>query len=107
MISMKRIVYRICLLLFVSFAFINGFSQVRLPGIIGSHMVLQQKSLVNLWGWADPGENITISAEWDTTNYHVTCSSGALWSIKIKTPKAGGPFRIHISGHNAIILEDV
>ena len=80
---------------------------VRLPSIIGSHMVLQQKSKVKLWGWSAPAENITISVSWDTSQYKVTASRGARWVTEIKTPAAGGPYTIKIKASNEILLEDV
>jgi len=80
---------------------------VRLPSIIGSHMVLQQKSKVKLWGWSAPAENITISVSWDTTQYKVTASRGARWVTEINTPAAGGPYTIKIKASNEILLEDV
>ncbi len=30
-------------------------ADVRLPALVGDHMVLQQNDTVNVWGWADPG----------------------------------------------------
>ncbi|NUM75547.1 hypothetical protein HUU40_14400, partial [candidate division KSB1 bacterium] len=50
----------------------SGFSEIRLPAVLGSHMVLQQKSEVNLWGWSNPGEKIRVMVDWDTTIYHAT-----------------------------------
>lgn len=35
-------------------------AEVRLPGVIGDHMVLQQDKPIAIWGWAEPGERITI-----------------------------------------------
>jgi sialate O-acetylesterase len=32
-----------------------------LPAIFGDHMVLQQDTKIPIWGWADPGETITIT----------------------------------------------
>ena len=84
-----------------------AFADVRLPAIIGSHMVLQQKSQVKIWGWCDPTEKIKISANWDTVTYNTTGSDHAKWSIEIKTPTSGGPFKITINGNNTIVLEDV
>jgi sialate O-acetylesterase len=105
---MKSVFYGILLLLSGSVFSISATpGQIRLPAIIGSHMVLEQQAEVNLWGWCHPSENITIIPDWDTITYHVTGSSGALWKVKIKTPAAGGPYRIRISGFNQIILEDV
>jgi sialate O-acetylesterase len=84
-----------------------SIAAVRLPSIIGSHMVLQQNAQVKLWGWSAPAETITIQVSWDTTNYKVVASRGARWMTSIKTPAAGGPFTIRIKASNEIILDDV
>ena len=91
-------------LLFIS---VTVSANVRLPAIIGPHMVLQQNAAVKIWGWSDPGEKITLKTDWDTTTYTTVGSSGANWSIQIKTPAAGGPYRIIINGYNQIVLQDV
>lgn len=78
---------------------------VRLPAILGSHMVLQQKSEVKLWGWCSPAEKIVIKTSWDTITYKASGTSGARWIQKIKTPVAGGPYTITIN--ESTILEDV
>ena len=70
-------------------------------------MVLQQNSEVKLWGWGDPGEKIKITTTWDTTTYTVSSTSNAKWSTMIKTPVAGGPYKISIKGKNSIELDDV
>lgn len=90
--------------LILSFA---SFANVRLPAIIGSHMVLQSNSKVTIWGWCDPGEKIKLKAGWDTTTYNATGSWGAKWSIQLQTPNAGGPYSISINGNNNITLDDV
>ena len=89
------------------FATIASKANVRLPNIIGSHMVLQQKSTVKLWGWSAPTENITIKVSWDTTTYKVVAGRDAKWITSIKTPEAGGSYSITIQGNNTIKLEDV
>ncbi len=86
---------------------VNAFSAIRLPNIIGSHMVLQQNSKIKIWGWGAPAEKVTIKASWDTTQYITETNNGAKWSTEIVTPKAGGPFTINIAGENTIVLEDV
>ncbi|HET9825865.1 MAG TPA: sialate O-acetylesterase, partial [Chitinophagaceae bacterium] len=75
--------------------------------VIGSHMVLQQKTEVTIWGWCDAAEKIKLGTNWDTTTYTTVGSSSARWSMQIKTPAAGGPYQITIEGHNKIVLEDV
>jgi sialate O-acetylesterase len=86
---------------------LSAHAAVRLPAIIGSHMVLQQKAEVTIWGWADPGEKITLKASWDTATYSTTGNGHAKWSLKLRTPAAGGPHTISIKGTNSIVLEDV
>src|SRR5262245_49265936 len=36
-------------------------ADVRLPAIIGDNMVLQADRAVPIWGWADPGEEVTVT----------------------------------------------
>src|SRR5690349_15420488 len=91
------------------FVFISNilFANIRLPAIIGSHMVLQEKSEVTIWGWCDVSEKIKLKTTWDTATYTVTGSTSAKWEIKLTTPAAGGPYTITIGGNNEITLEDV
>ncbi|MCE1199596.1 MAG: sialate O-acetylesterase, partial [Marinilabiliales bacterium] len=103
---MKKIFLFISCFLVLCFAS-AGFvkAEVRLPAILGSHMVLQQNSEVNLWGWCGPSEKIVVKASWDTTHYVTTGTSGARWAMKIKTPSAGGPYTLTFN--NKLVLEDV
>ncbi|WP_305660231.1 sialate O-acetylesterase [Daejeonella sp.] len=98
---------RIQLLVLICFTSLSLLANIRLPNIIGSHMVLQQKSSVKLWGWAAPGEKITIKTSWDNTAYQTQASNDAKWLTEIKTPEAGGPYSITLQGNNTIELEDV
>ena len=61
--------------------------RIKLPSIISGNMVLQQKSDVKLWGWADPGEEVCISTSWSRKVYSVQAGEDGKWSIYIKTPK--------------------
>ena len=36
-------------------------ADVKLPAVIGDHMVLQQGMPVPIWGWAEPGEQVTVT----------------------------------------------
>ena len=92
---------------FLCFTTITSIANVRLPNIIGSHMVLQQKSTVKLWGWSAPAESIKIKVSWDTATYKVVAGRDAKWITSIKTPEAGGSYAITIQGNNTIKLEDV
>jgi sialate O-acetylesterase len=93
------------ILLFISF---YARSNIRLPDIINNDMVLQQQTEVKLWGWGEPNEKVTITTSWDNKTYTpVTVNGNAEWEIKIKTPAAGGPYQINLSGNNKISLSNV
>jgi sialate O-acetylesterase len=100
---MKRLQAAILAFLLSSMA----FGQVRLPSVIGSHMVLQQLSNVPLWGWAKPAETVTVVTSWD--GQVVTCKADqeGRWKVNVATPTAGGPYTIQISGRNKINLQDI
>ncbi|HEY1115169.1 MAG TPA: sialate O-acetylesterase [Chitinophagaceae bacterium] len=104
---MKKILRSTLLsLLALSFS-VTALADVRLPAILGDHMVLQQSTEVQLWGWCDPNERIEIRTGWDTTTYRTTGTAAAKWSVKVKTGAAGGPYTIHIKGNNTVQVNDV
>ncbi|HEX7903206.1 MAG TPA: sialate O-acetylesterase [Chitinophagaceae bacterium] len=93
----------LCLLLLSK----NVFADVRLPAIISDNMVLQQKSVVALWGWADAGETIEIKNSWDNKTIKTIAAENGNWQLKLKTTIAGGPYTIVIKGNNTITLNNV
>src|SRR5690348_14869203 len=96
------------LLFFVFFSLNSSFANVRLPAVISSGMVLQQRSEDPLWGWASPGEEIAITANWaGSTTVKTKADSNGRWRTKIKMPAAGGPFTITVKANNTILLENV
>ncbi|MBW8016472.1 MAG: sialate O-acetylesterase [Planctomycetes bacterium] len=99
----RRIILVGLVALFVSLAVAN----VKLPAVFGDNMVLQQQSEVTIWGWADPGEEVTVSACWKASASTKTGNDGK-WSVKIKTPKTGnGPHELTIKGNYTITLKNV
>lgn len=102
---MKNIIYSSFFLLLGICS--NTFANVRLPNIIGSHMVLQQQTSVKIWGWADPSDTVAITTSWDDKTYKTKTNGGARWALPIQTPKAGGPYSIIVKSGNTILLEDV
>lgn len=100
---MKKVILSIIILL-ISW---SGFSAIRLPAIISSNMVLQQRSEITLWGWADPGEKIMITTSWSGKTDSTVTTRDANWKLLISTPAAGGPFTITLKGQNEITLENI
>lgn len=82
-------------------------ANIRLPGIIGNNMVLQQQHRVKLWGWADPMEKVSVTTSWDQHSYAATTTGNARWEIAFQTPAAGGPYTITFAGKNRLTLTNV
>ncbi|MFA6128356.1 MAG: sialate O-acetylesterase [Bacteroidales bacterium] len=95
-----------CGLSLVSSGF-SAFGQISLPAVIGSHMVLQQKSDAPIWGWAKPGENVSLSTSWNGQSVTTVAGTDGKWMVKVKTPEAGGPYTLEIKGKNKIQLSDI
>lgn len=85
----------------------DSFSLVKLPAIFSDHMVLQQKTKVQFWGWADPGEMVSVNPGWSERAIGAKTDASGKWEVSIRTPSAGGPYTINIKGNNSIKLEDV
>lgn len=91
-----------------SIGFVSAsLGDVKLPAIVSDSMVLQQQAEINVWGWADPDEKVTISPSWCDQQYTCVANQEKKWKTKIKTPEAGGPYTIKISGKNKIILDNI
>lgn len=67
----------------------NADGKVRLPGVIGNGMILQQQSEARLWGWSKPGYSVEVKASWLTESYTTKVGKDGKWLVKIKTPAAG------------------
>ena len=93
----------LCFLCFCTFS----SAEVRLPSILADNMVLQQRSSVNIWGWANPGEIVHVKAGWATAPVSAVAGSDGKWQIRLRTTKAGGPYGITITGKNQIVLKNV
>ncbi len=102
---MRKYLLSITFLFAITFSYVEA--EVRLPAIIGNHMVLQQKSDVKLWGWCDPSEKIKITSGWNNGIDSTIGNADGKWMLTMKTPEAGGPYTLTINGHNKIVLEDV
>jgi len=98
---------RLVLLALVLLVASAASAEVRLPAVIGSHMVLQRDTQAPIWGWADPGQKVTVRAQWQWFDTVAWADKDGRWSVRLATPPAGGPYTITIEGPNRIVLEDV
>ena len=80
-------------------------AEVRLPHIFGDHMVLQQHQAIPVWGWATPGEQITVQVAQRSAT--TTANADGQWRLKLDSLSAGGPFELTVAGTNTVVLHDV
>ncbi|MDQ8181552.1 sialate O-acetylesterase [Pelagicoccus sp. SDUM812005] len=81
-------------------------AEVRLNSLFSDGMVVQRETEIPIWGWADAGETVSITASWGASAQTTTNADGT-WKTSLATPAAGGPFEITIAGENEIVLDDV
>jgi sialate O-acetylesterase len=82
-------------------------ADVKLPAVIGEHMVLQQNRSVALWGFADPNETVRVKADWRNEEIETKADAYGRWKVMLETPAAGGPHELHVAARNEIVLRDV
>ncbi|AWV97661.1 sialate O-acetylesterase [Arcticibacterium luteifluviistationis] len=101
---MKKHLQLVLLVLFLYPQFV--FADVKLNALFTDHMVIQRETKIPIWGWADAGEKVTVKGSWGKKASTVADKNGA-WKLTLKTPKAGGPYQITVSGKNKILIDDV
>ncbi|HEX6878916.1 MAG TPA: sialate O-acetylesterase [Terriglobales bacterium] len=99
---MKRV---FILLLFILFCASVLTAEVRLPAVLADHMVFQRNQPVHIWGWADPGETVTVTFRQESVS--TTADHFGHWSAFLKPGAAGGPFDLQVRGTNSIRLTDI
>jgi len=91
-----------CLLLASSAAVL---ADVRLPALISDNMVLLQDAKANVWGWADPGEKVTVKLG-DKSAQGAADAEGH-WSVKLTELKPGVAGDMTVSGKNTLTVKNV
>lgn len=81
-------------------------ADVKLPAIFGSHMVLQQNQPINVWGWAEPGESVTVT--FGKNSASAKADQDGNWKVKLPAVTADGKtHELSVVGKNEIKLTDV
>ena len=81
-------------------------ADVKLPGIFGDHMVLQQEIKVPVWGTADPDEPITVTAGDHTTK--TNADTKGVWRVNLDPfPNGTAPLSLTVAGKNTLKFSDV
>jgi len=80
-------------------------AEVRLPSVFSDNMVLQREIPVNIWGWAKPGEKVSVV--FNNQNQTAITGKDGKWKLQLNPMKAGGPYDLTIKGKNVIVIKNI
>lgn len=80
-------------------------ADVRLPAVFSDHMVLQRDATVPVWGWADPGEKVTVTIGGQVQA--ATADTAGKWMVKLSRLDRVVPPTLTVKGRNTITINDV
>ena len=105
---MKILKHFLLFLLIAVFFTFHIRAEIKLPAIFADDMVLQQKSAVSIWGWANPNATVKLVGSWDKKTYTVKSDAKGFWKQKIQTSEAGfKPYTLSISDGKEIVLKNI
>jgi sialate O-acetylesterase len=87
------------------FTSVNTFADVKMLSLFSDGMVLQRDKPVNIWGWANVGESITVSL-----NGHKQKTKGdknGRWIVSLPAMPAGGSFDLEVKANNTLFFRNV
>lgn len=68
-------------------------------------MVFQREQANPVWGWADAGEEVTVSI--NGQSHTATADENGDWRVELEPLPGGGPYSLQIDGKNSLTFEDV
>ena len=87
---------------------VEAGADVKLPAVFNDNMVLQQQSQVDVWGWAKPHTNVSVTGSWNRKTYSAKSDANGYWRLKIATPAAGfTPYSLTVSDGKAVTISNI
>lgn len=80
-------------------------ADVTLPKVFGTGMVMQRDMKLPVWGWAAPGEAVTVALAGQTAQ--TTATAKGEWRVDLAPLAAGGPHTLTVKGQNVAEIPDV
>jgi len=78
-------------------------ADLKLSSVFSDHMVLQREMPVPVWGWADPGQKVTVEFAGQTKS--ATADAGGKWVVNLEAmPASSEPQTLKV---NALTIADV
>jgi sialate O-acetylesterase len=107
-LEMRSFIAQLLPLATISFLLLTGpkaLADIRLSVLFSDHMVLQAQVEAPIWGWADPGENVTVAMNGMTAQ--TTAGPDGKWQTKLGKLASGGPHILEVAGKNRLVIKDV
>ncbi|MFO1478063.1 MAG: sialate O-acetylesterase [Verrucomicrobiota bacterium] len=73
--------------------------------IFGDRMVLQRGKPNTIWGWARPGEKVTVEIAGRSES--AVAGADGRWEARIRPPAPGGPYTVSVDGSQHVKLHEV
>src|SRR5579862_3002640 len=81
-------------------------ADVRLPAIIGNNMVLQADKPLPLWGWAEPGEDVTVTLGAEKATAKADAQGS--WKVSLAPQKTSATaVEMTVAGKNSIKVTNI
>jgi sialate O-acetylesterase len=96
-----RVLASVAVLLFAA----TARAEIKLPAIIGEHMVLQRDREIPIWGWDSPGTDVRVTL--GEAKASAKADSDGKWIAKLPAQPAGGPHTLSVEGTNRVELKDI
>jgi len=79
---------------------------VKLSGIFGDHMIMQEGAKLPVWGWADPNEKVTVTL--GKASASTIAGADGTWRVDLPSvPQGGEPQVMTVEGKNTVTFQDV
>lgn len=100
---MKIFLKSFVLLFFLS---VNLCADVKMPSFFSDNMVLQRDIPLNVWGWASPGEAVTVSFAGQTVS--AAADNDGKWAVKLAPLQLNKEAQeLSVSGKNKLSFKNV
>ena len=84
---------------------LSAYADVSLPSMFSDGMVLQRDQENYVWGWAEPGETITV--EFDGVVESASTAKNGTWFVQLPPFGLGDAKTMSVGGKNTITIQDI
>ncbi len=89
----------------VLFATVTVWADVRLPKVFSDNMMFQRDMPVRVWGWADPGEAVSVTLAGKSAE--TKADEKGLWTVELPAVKEGENLELTVKGKNTLTLKNI